>query len=100
MTALTNFPTLHYFMQCYWNQMGDIVHGTFAGAIAEFCTRESPDHRRRLFDDLAEANGAGFIPVAIEWSDERLAAFWEDRVLTQADLTVAMAALASAGPRQ
>jgi len=100
MPALADFPTLHYFMQAYWNQMGDLVHGTFAGAVAEFSARETPDFRRRLFDDLKGADAAGVIPTEIDWSDGRLAGFWADRILTRADLAVALATLAGAETRQ
>ena len=98
--SLTDFPILHYFMGTYWNQMGDVVHGSFGGAIAQFCSAESPDHRRRLFEELQGADQAGMVPTEIDWSDARLVRFWGDRVLTREDLAIAVAALARAEARQ
>ena len=100
MAGLADYPALHYFMQCYWNQMGDEVHGTLSRAVADFCARESDDYQRRLFEDLDRADKAGLIPVEPDWDNESHAAFWEDRLLTQGDLADAQTALARAGSRQ
>jgi hypothetical protein len=100
MAGLADYPALHYFMQCYWNQMGDEVHGTLAQAVADFCALESDDYQRRLFDDLQRADQTGVIPDEPDWDDERYAAFWEDRLLTKSDLADAQIALARAGSRQ
>jgi len=98
--ALTDYPALHYFMQCYWNQMGDEVHGTLANAVADFCTLESADYQRRLFDDLHRADQAGLIPGQPDWDDPEQACFWEDRMLTKDDLAQVQVTLANTGPRQ
>ena len=97
MQSLADFPTLHDFMGADRNQMGDLVHGSFGGAIAEFCSAESPDYRRRLFEKLHGADEAGMIPKEIDWSDGRLVRFWEDRVLTQEEFAVAVAAIGRSG---
>lgn len=98
--GLADFPVLHYFMQAYWNQMGDEVHGTLAEAVADFCVLESDEYQRRLFEDLHRADEAGMIPDEPDWDDELQAAFWEDRLLTKRDLAEAQTALARAGSRQ
>lgn len=100
MADLADYPALHYFMQAYWNQMGDEVHGSLANAVADFCARESDDYQRRLFEDLHGADEAGMILDEPDWDDERQAGFWEDRLLTKRDLAEAQTALARAGSRQ
>jgi len=90
---LTAYPGLHYFMQCYWNQMGDEVHGSFAQAIADFCASETQAFQRRLSDDLRRADQAGLILEVSDWTDKRQLAFWEDRALNTSDLAEARALL-------
>ncbi len=100
MAALSDYPRLQYFMQSYWNQMGDEVHGTFGQAVADFSAAESETYRQGLWEDLAAADDAGIIPEDTDWDDASLAAFWEDRMLTKADLVEAQSVLAKANSRQ
>lgn len=51
---------LRYFLDTYWNQMGDEVHGTVEGAAIAF-TAESKDYRFGLISDLKEASKRGFL---------------------------------------
>ena len=90
---LSAYPGLHYFMECYWNEMGIEVHGCFAQAVADFCATETPIFQRRLSDDLRRADQAGLILEVEDWNDKRQLAFWEDRILTKSDLAEAKALL-------
>ena len=49
-----NLTYLTYFLDAYWNEMGDEVHGTIDRAAAAFAA-ESKEYRLGLISDLNEA---------------------------------------------
>ena len=68
--------SLRYFMACYWNQTGDVVHGDVSGAAKAF-RKEDGSLQRALLADLDAIESAGLLVPA--WPDSgSAAAFWED----------------------
>lgn len=79
--------SLRYFMACYWNPAGDLVHGDLEGAARAF-RAEDVSLRRGLLADLGAIEAAGLLVPA--WPEKGpAAAFWgefADRSLSAADV--------------
>ena len=79
--------SLRYFMACYWNPAGDLVHGDVEGAARAF-RAEDKTLLRGLLADLDAIEAAGLLVPA--WPETGpAAAFWAglaDRSLSAADV--------------
>lgn len=81
----TYLPSLQYFLEAYWNQMGDIVHGDLDGAADAF-KQENSDQITGLAVDLLQAVRIGIIKPSMEWNLE-VDEFWSrfDRLIDEND---------------
>ena len=78
------YPTITYFMEAYWNQTGDLVHGNLAGAARSFRS-ESEEYRQNLCNELVRALEDGLVAESMSWDD--CGEFWRnfDRYLDRVD---------------
>ncbi|HEX8240150.1 MAG TPA: hypothetical protein VF574_10470 [Allosphingosinicella sp.] len=82
------FDYLTYFLNGYWNQMGDEVHGSIEGAATAFCS-ESTAYIQGLLGDLERAEQDGLFGVA--YGDSAYdSIYWSqfDRFMNKTDAAV------------
>ena len=87
--------SLRYFMECYWHQNADLVHGDLRATTEVFASQEKPSLVKGLLADLGEVRARGLFSSG--WPDKGpLYDFWADmgeRILSQeeADLIAGIA---------